>query len=344
MRTLRSIPTPVADVLMSRGCPSAGVLLARPELLPQVLRQLHADDAEGKADEMLVSCQREVADAWGSASSALDLLKQAQVQPTLTLPCDGLSRLLGNALRPGGAILEVCGLPGTGKTQFCMQLCASAQLAALGGIEGGELGEAVYIDAEGSFMASRYAQVCQALLTDSNLPPASKPAMLNSMLSRMHVCRTYDVAEMFSTLKHLQKFLSSRPRVRALVVDSLAFFFRHELMDNPAHRAKVLSDIAATLRRYGKDHDLVVVVTNHMTTRFDRGAGDNEAGWLVPALGETWAHQPSTQLRMERTERGAGPCQPVGRATLTKSVEQAAGLSCLFRITEAGICDAEGRL
>lgn len=348
MRAMRSIPTPVADVLVSRGCPAAGTLLERPELLPQALRQLHAagPDAEDRAAAMLGSCRKEVADAWGAASSALELLQRAQARPPIRLG-GGLGRLLGNALRPGGSILELCGLPGTGKTQLCLQLCASAQLPPDGaGGEEPQLGEAVYIDTEGSFVASRYAQVCEALLSDAARPvapnPKGAPPLLSGMLRKMHVCRTYDVAEMFATLKHLDKFLKGRPSVRALVVDSLAFCFRHELMENPAHRARVLIDIATTLRQYGKDHNLLVVVTNHMTTRFDRGVGASELGWLAPALGETWAHQPSTQVRLERTQHGASPCQPVGQATLTKSVEQAAGLSCFFRITASGLCDMEG--
>ncbi|CAE7738824.1 RAD51C, partial [Symbiodinium sp. CCMP2456] len=99
----------------------------------------------------------------------------------------------------------------------------------------------------------------------------------------------------------------------------------------------VLADLACSLRRVGSEHGLVVVVTNHMTTRFDRGGS---TGWLAPALGETWAHQPSTQLLLEKTDNWQQP--GVGRATLTKSVEQATGRSCLFRIERAGLRDCGG--
>lgn len=341
LRVLRSIPTPIADVLVSRGCRSAGDVLARPELVPEAMEHLHVVDAKRKADVMLGACQREVADAWGSADSALALLKQAQMQRPITLPCDGLSGVLGNALRPGGTILEVCGLPGTGKTQFCMQLCAAAQMPSCGASAlVDSLHEAVYIDAEGSFTAERYAQICRALLLErgANLTEGS---CLETVLRRMHVCRTYDAAEMYSTVKQLDNFLKSHKRVRAIVLDSIAFCFRHEFADNSAQRARVLTDIAATLRRYGTDYDLVVVVTNHMTTRFDR-TNENGVGWLAPALGETWAHQPSTQLRFERHNASPGS-PPLGRATLTKSMQQAVGRSCLFHINEAGIRDVTCR-
>lgn len=343
LRVLRSIPTPIADGLCLRGCKSAADVLQKPHLLPEVLDELKVSDAKRKASVLLGACQREVSDGWGTADSALDLLKQAQIHRPISFPCEGLHCLLGNSLRPSGSLVEICGLPGTGKTQFCMQLCAAAQMATstLCGASDAtsfmeSLGETVYIDSEGSFTAERYAQMCHALLAGRD--DACRSGALETMLRRMHVCRTADAAEMYSTIKHMENFLQSHRRVRVLVVDSIAFCFRQEFGDNAAHRARVLTDIAATLRRYGHDHNIVVVLTNHMTTKFDR-ANENSAGWLAPALGETWAHQPSTQVRFERS---AGS-PPVGRATLTKSMEQAVGRSCLFQITEFGIRDVSSQ-
>jgi RAD51-like protein 2 len=348
VRVLRSIPTPVADSLMARGCRKARDVLARPELLKDALSQLHVAEVDQKASTMLGACRAEIAGgAWGSADSALELLQRVQGQPPLALPCDGLGRLLGNALRPGAGILEVCGLPGTGKTQLCMQLCAATQIPFAADAGHGDalaFAGTVYVDAEGSFVPRRYAQMCRALLGERRQAFAhAGPAMLEQVLRNMHVCRTYDAAELYATVKNLGTFLKARPgHVRAIVVDSVAFCFRHELLDNVSQRSRTLTDIAATLRHYGAEHGLAVIVTNHMTTKFDRTADfEDNAGWLAPALGETWAHQPSTQLRMERTQQGAasGACQPLGRATLTKSAEQATGRSCLFQIVEAGLRD-----
>jgi len=364
VRALRSIPTRVADSLLTRGCRTAGDVLDHPKILQECLSELHVIDKDNQRAEAMVSaCRREVSDTWSSSNSALQLLQAGQAAAPIWLPCQALTCLLGNALRPGGSILEVCGLPGTGKTQFCMQLCAAAQIAGLscpsassGGGATSSFGEAIYVDAEGSFVARRYAQICQALLVSSRRGADSRD--FEAVLRGMHVCRTYDATELYATLKHLGKVLPARPRVRTLIVDSLAFSFRHEFGDNQPQRARVLLDIAATLRQYGTKYNLNVVVTNHMTTRFDRSDVHQESGWLVPALGETWAHQPSTQLRLERLVAapvrvsgiGGGPAapapvvsaeRPLGRATLTKSVDQAIGQNCLFRITESGLADAE---
>jgi len=104
----------------------------------------------------------------------------------------------------------------------------------------------------------------------------------------------------------------------------------------------VLADIASILRQLGAEHNVIIVVTNHMTVRFDRSEGsDRRAAWLAPALGENWEHQASTHLRLERLNSCVGARSIVGRATLTKSVEHIARCSCLYRIEEVGVLDVE---
>lgn len=51
---------------------------------------------------------------------------------------------------------ELVGVPGIGKTQMAMQLSVTAQIPE---VFGGNGGEAVYIDTEGSFMVRNYAFV-----------------------------------------------------------------------------------------------------------------------------------------------------------------------------------------
>lgn len=334
VRILRSIPTPVADCLVGLGCRTAGEVLAKPAVLQDALKQLRTSAVEQKAAEILGSCRREVQDShslqWGA--SALTLLQQSEASLPVALPCSALGQLLGSGLKPGGGLLEVCGLPGTGKTQFCLQLCAAAQIPHA--TESRPVG-AVYVDSEGSFVPRRYAQVCCALLSErrGSADTVQQAQQLELVLRNLHVCRAFDATELYATVKHLGSFLKAHPEIRVLVVDSVAFCFRHEFADNAAQRARVLADIAATLRRYGAEFGIVVALTNHMTTRFDRGP--DGAAWLAPALGESWAHQASTQLRLERSQSG------LGRATLTKSVSQASGRSCFYRVTEAGLRDAD---
>lgn len=334
VRILQSIPTPVADALIVKGCRQAAGVLARPEALKEVLAQHHVTPLEQRAEAMLKQCHQEVTQpaAWRRADSALSLLRKSQARrPRATLPCRGLDQLLGNALCGGGALLEVCGLPGSGKTQFCLQLCAAVQIPL---DPNARLAEAVFVDTEGSFVPERYLQMCEALLAERrpHLDPPAAAKQLETVMRQLHVCRAYDATELYATIKQLPSFLKGRPLVGAIVVDSIAFSFRHELMENTAQRARVLADLAASLRQLGAHHELLAVVTNHMTTRF----GEDQS-WLAPALGESWAHQPSCQLRLEKTD-WASP--GLGRATLTKSVLKANN-SCAYRILPAGLRDED---
>jgi len=327
VRILRSIPTPVADALVSRHCQRATEVTQA--ALKEVLAQHNVAGLEQRSSSMMSACRQEAAkDAWRNADSALSLLRKTG-RPKVVLPCTGVNQLLGNALR-GGALLEVCGLPGSGKTQFCLQLCAAVQIPCDPNVS---LAEAVFIDTEGSFVPQRYLQVCEALLSERRpqLDPPAAAKQLEAVMRSLHVCRTYDATELYSTIKQLGSFIKGRRQVGAVVVDSIAFSFRHELMDNTAQRARVLAEVAATLRQLGADYDLPVVVTNHMTTRFGR-----DEQWLAPALGETWAHQASAQLRLEKMDAWQQP--GLGRATLTKSVEKAPR-SCAYRISQAGLRD-----
>ena len=82
-----------------------------------------------------------------------------------------------------GCTSEICGGPGAGKTQLMLQLCVSVQVTCLPlphdkaelctfyatvlqipETLGGVGGEAVYIDAEGSFVAERLEQIAGAVI------------------------------------------------------------------------------------------------------------------------------------------------------------------------------------
>jgi len=157
----------------------------------------------------------------------------------------------------------------------------------------------------------------------------------------MHISRVHSAGQLVATLRALPAFLKHHPGVNVIVVDSIAFCFRHEFEGNPNKRSRVLADIAARLRQYGAENNLISVVTNHMTVRFDRSEGsDRRAAWLAPALGESWEHQASTQVRLERLNSCEG-VRSIGRATLTKAVEQIAHCSCLYRIEDVGVRDVD---
>jgi RAD51-like protein 2 len=228
-----------------------------------------------------------------------------------------------------------------GKTQLGIQLAINVQIPEL---FNGIGGEAIYIDTEGSFMVERVAEMAgevsshllklakssNARKNDNYLThlSAAENMTMERFLEGIHVFRAHDQSELIATINHLPAFLRSKTKIKVLIVDSIAFHFRQDLNDT-AQRSRVLSALAQTLNQVAFDHNLAVVLVNHVTTRFERGAdnaaaansntsfavsksefntspiclsfiyferttalsaSNSGANRLVPALGEQWSH------------------------------------------------------
>lgn len=90
--------------------------------------------------------------------TALSLISKLKAtQRTIVTFSRSVDKLLGGGLARG-EVTEICGLPGVGKTQLCMQLCVDARLPES---FGGVAGESVYIDTEGSFSPERCHTMAQ---------------------------------------------------------------------------------------------------------------------------------------------------------------------------------------
>ena len=239
--------------------------------------------------------------------------------------CQRLDGLLGDGVQLG-ELTEFCGAPGLGKTQLAVQLAVATSIpAALGGVEG----EAVYIDTEGSFVASRARDIAQGL--QSHLDKLSRKRgsggaaaaelstpSVESMLRGIYVFRVFDVVEQLSVIRCLPHFLATHPQVRLLVVDSIAFHFRRGFDGDFSSRARLLASLAQQLLQLAARHQLAVVAINQVTTRIGGGGGEGTAlaadggggsgglgvsgaagggvllgdasASLAPALGESWSH------------------------------------------------------
>ena len=59
--------------------------------------------------------------------TALDALAREESNMGLVTFCDEIDAMLGNGF-PLGAVTELAGMAGLGKTQICMQICANVQI------------------------------------------------------------------------------------------------------------------------------------------------------------------------------------------------------------------------
>lgn len=99
------------------------------------------------------------------AISAFDALLKEEQSPVITTYASSLDKQLGGGI-PIGTVTEICGMAGLGKTQLwylgltSMQLCANVQIPqSCDGVGG----SCLYLDTEGSFVASRMAQIAGSM-------------------------------------------------------------------------------------------------------------------------------------------------------------------------------------
>lgn len=269
-------------------------------------------------------------------ASALEMLEKARKRPGIITFSPEIDKQLfsGSGGVPIGQMTEFCGAPGLGKTQICMQLACNVTIPnAMGGVEG----ECVYIDTEGSFMVDRVHQIATSLeshlrknvsavsnkrgSSDSSKGSGRKKMAVpcvSDILSKIYCFRVHDVTEQLATLKILPEFIVNHPKVKLIVLDSVAFHFRHDFTDM-AKRSRALSQLAQDLNKIASDYNLSVVVTNHVTTRMGNksnsnnnssssgggdgsgggtGGGESSGAYLAPALGESWSHAATNRVEL----------------------------------------------
>jgi RAD51-like protein 2 len=309
--------------------------------------------------------------------TAKDILTKYGISRPVITFCRQIDVMLGGGV-PVGQITEFCGVPGVGKTQLGIQLALNVQIPE---VFNGLGGEAVYIDTEGSFVVERVAEMAAELSNHLHklargqaAKNKSQDAIVNQIsaaqsmtrdrfLEGIQIFRVHDQTETIATINHLAAYLKLHTKIRLVVIDSIAFHFRQDLTDTTA-RSRMLSSVAQTLNQLAYDHNLAVVVVNHVTTRFERsmsaggrtssgGAGtegeylDGEiaAGSvavsgvqrLVPALGEQWSHCITNRVMLhwhQGRER---------RASLVKSPSMPFA-SVPYCVCERGIRDVPVRL
>ncbi|XP_038942552.1 DNA repair protein RAD51 homolog 3 isoform X2 [Rattus norvegicus] len=228
--------------------------------------------------------------------TALELLEQEHTQGFIITFCSALDNILGGGI-PLMKTTEVCGVPGVGKTQLCMQLAVDVQIPEC---FGGVAGEAVFIDTEGSFMVDRVVSLATACIqhlhliagthTEEEQQKALKDFTLENILSHIYYFRCHDYTELLAQVYLLPDFLSDHSKVQLVIIDGIAFPFRHDL-DDLFLRTRLLNGLAQQLISLANKHRLAVILTNQMTTKIDK----NQAS-LVPALGESWGHAATIRL------------------------------------------------
>ncbi|KAK1800685.1 hypothetical protein P4O66_005890 [Electrophorus voltai] len=162
---------------------------------------------------------------------------------------------------------------------------------------GGLGGKTVYIDTEGGFLVQRAAEVaraaaehCALLAEDTEQRAALEDFTLEKILSNIFLIRCHDYVELLAETYLLPNLLQKCAEVKLVVIDSIAFPFRHDFEDF-SQRTRLLNSLAQQLNQLANQQQTAVVLTNQMTTKVSNGQSK-----LVPALGESWGHAATEKL------------------------------------------------
>ncbi|KAJ4237339.1 DNA repair protein rhp57 [Fusarium solani] len=166
---------------------------------------------------------------------------------------------------PVGAVTEITGESGAGKTQALLSLCLAVQLPPPHGLGR----QALYISTEAALATSRLAQMLNANPILQQYDEDARPS-----LDAIHSAVTPDLETQDHILQFQVPVLLSRHDIGVVILDSVAANYRAEFErqgshgSNMAARSAELVRLGALLRDLARRHGLAVVVANQVADRF----------------------------------------------------------------------------
>ncbi|KAL6596953.1 hypothetical protein ACP70R_047087 [Stipagrostis hirtigluma subsp. patula] len=244
--------------------------------------------------------------------NGMDLLKDVtENKHFLPTGLEGIDMLLGGGLRQG-QLTEITGPSSSGKTQVCLH--SASHVAAM------NMGSVMYLDTSNSFSPSRIAGIIDVLPT--SLVKEPKNLRLKRVMSSI-ICETvFDIFSLFEVLHQLEISLKDKVnkggiKICLLIIDSISSLLAPIIGGKYPQGRSMMISVAMTLKKLAAEHNLSVLVTNHMVS-----AGN---GAHKPALGESWKAVPHVRL-VTSCDRASNICT----ATVLKHTLLASGRTMKF--------------
>src|SRR5438128_1185808 len=175
------------------------------------------------------------------------------------------------------AVTEFYGEFGSGKSQICHTLCATAaQSTGSGGLDGGT----IYIDTEGTFRPERVDQIARTRGLDHI-----------QVLRSISVCKVYNSSHLELIVKDLGKYVNDF-NAKLVIIDGIISLHRAEFAGRGtlADRQQRLNGMLHKIIRLAEIFNIAVVITNQVQSSPDTFFGDptKAAGGNIIAHSSTY--------------------------------------------------------
>ncbi|MCX8150289.1 MAG: DNA repair and recombination protein RadA [Candidatus Bathyarchaeota archaeon] len=244
-----------------------------------------------------------------------ELYRMRQTVQRLTTGSKAVDRMINGGLETQ-TITEFYGEYGSGKSQFCHQLCVNVQLPPeRGGLNGG----ALYVDTENTFRLERIVQMAKHLGLDPE-----------QVVKNIIYAEAYTSDHQMFLLENADEIIKTN-NIKLIVIDSLTAHFRSEYIGREmlATRQQKLNKHMHKLIALARAFNTVAVVTNQVMAKPDQFFGDV----THPIGGHIVGHTSHTRIYLRRASHGQ-----VRIARLVSSPYLPEGEEIL-KVTENGIED-----
>ncbi|CAH1233244.1 RAD51D [Branchiostoma lanceolatum] len=211
-----------------------------------------------------------------------------------------------------GALTELMGAPGSGKTQICM----SVAIHVASRLEQNVL----YVDTTGACSGRRLQEMLQNSAGDKE----------SAALSRIGFRRIFDPWQLLDLLQKTKAAISKQSelfysKLKLMIVDSVAAVISPTLGGLQTEGHAVMLNVSRQLKVLSSEHAIAVLMTNNVVQ------GELSEPW--PGLGRSWQHIPNTRLLVQVT--GTQDRQML----LLKTPRLPRYLSATLKLSAAGILD-----
>ncbi|XP_054807615.1 DNA repair protein RAD51 homolog isoform X2 [Prosopis cineraria] len=238
-------------------------------------------------------------------TSAAQLHSQRLAIIQITSGSEELDKILEGGVETG-SITELYGEFRSGKTQLCHTLCVTCQLPLE---QGGAVGKAMYIDAEGTFRPQRLLQIADRFGLNGA-----------DVLENVAYARAYNT-------DHQSRLLLEAASM--MVETRTDFSGRGELSARQMHLAKFLR----SLQKLADEFGVAVVITNQVVSQVD-GSAVFAGPQIKPIGGNIMAHATTTRLHLRKGRGEERICKVISSPCLAEAEAR-------FQISPEGVTDVK---